>query len=97
MYICMMAHVTPKEEAALNEIMQTLEAEPVEATASTSLVSLTNDDNIPAQREKLAILVSIGKAKEAIGHQNSTRTTSLPRSCQPLLGALHFALGDFWH
>ena len=68
-----MAHMTPEEEAALNEIMQTLEAEPVEATASTSsanpLVSVTNADNIPAQRKKLAILVSIGKSKEAIGVQ----------------------------
>ena len=57
------------EEAALNEIMQTLEAEPTESTTSTSLVSVTNDNNIPAQREKLAILVSIGKTKEAIGVQ----------------------------
>ena len=39
---------TPKETAALTEIMQVLEAEPVESTTSTSLVSVTNDDNIPA-------------------------------------------------
>ena len=38
------------------------------ATTSTLLVSVTNDDNIPAQREKLAILVSTGKSKEAIGN-----------------------------
>ena len=69
MYIYMMAHATPEEEAALNEIMQTLEAEPTESTTSTSLVSVTNDDNIPAEREKLAILVSNGKSKEAIGVQ----------------------------
>ena len=49
--------------------MQELEAEPVESTTSTSLVSVTNDDNIPAQREKLAILVSTGKSKETIGVQ----------------------------
>ena len=60
---------TPKETAALDEVMQLLEAEPVESTTSTSLVSVTNDDNIPAQREKLAILVSTGKSKEAIGVQ----------------------------
>ena len=65
----MMAHVIPEEETALNEILQTLEAQPVESTTSTSLVSVTNDDNIPAQRDKLAILVSTGKSKEAIGVQ----------------------------
>ena len=70
----MMAHMTPEEEAAFNnEVMQLLEAEPTESTQSTSanpLGSLTNDDdNIPAQREKLAILVSTGKSKEAIGVQ----------------------------
>ena len=67
----MMAHVTPEEETALNEILQTLEAQPVESTTSTSLVSVTNDDNIPAQREKLALLVSTGKTKEAIGDQHT--------------------------
>ena len=47
-----------------------LEAEPTEATTSANpLVSVANDDNIPAQREKLAILVSTGKSKEAIGVQ----------------------------
>ena len=65
-----MAHVTPKvEEAALTEIMQVLKAQPEDTTTSTSLVSVTNDDNIPAQREKLAFLVSTGKSKEAIGVQ----------------------------
>ena len=65
-----MAHVTPEEEAAFNEVMQMLESQPVESTTtSTSLVSVTNDDNIPVQREKLAILVSTGKSKEAIGVQ----------------------------
>ena len=65
----MMTLVIPEEEAALNEILQTLEAEPTESTTSANpLVSLTNDD-IPAQREKLSILVSTGKTKEAIGVQ----------------------------
>ena len=64
-----MAHVTPEEEAALNEVMQLLESQPVDTTTSTPLVTVTNDDNIPAQREKLAILVSTGKSKEAIGVQ----------------------------
>ena len=53
--------------------MQMLEAQPVESTTSTSLVnplvSVTNDNNIPPQREKLAILLSTGKSKGAIGVQ----------------------------
>ena len=64
-----MAHVTPEEEAAFNEVMQMLEAESVESTTSSSLVSVTNNNNISAQREKLAVLVSTGKSKEAIGVQ----------------------------
>ena len=64
-----MAHVTPEEEAALTQIMQELEAAPIDTSTSTSLVSVINDDNNPAQREKLAILVSTGKSKEAIGMQ----------------------------
>ena len=73
MYTYIMAHMTPEEEAALVEAMQLLEAQPVESNTSTSLanplISITNDENIPAQREKLAILVSTGKSKEAIGVQ----------------------------
>ena len=60
---------TPEEKAALNDVMQMLEAQPVDTTTSPSLVSVTNDDNMPAQREKLAVLVSTGKSKEAIGVQ----------------------------
>ena len=33
------------------------------------LVSVTNDGNIPAQLEKLAVLISTGKSKKAIGVQ----------------------------
>ena len=66
----MMAHVTPEEEATLNEVMQLLESKPEDTTTSPdTLVSVTNDDNIPAQREKLEVLVSTGKSKEAIGVQ----------------------------
>ena len=60
---------TPEEKTAVNEVMQMLEAEPVDTTSANPMVSLTNDDNIPAQCEKLAILVSTGKSKEAIGVQ----------------------------
>ena len=64
-----MAHITPEEAAAVNEVMELLEAQPVDMTSSNPLVSLTNDDQIPAQREKLAVLVSTGKSKEAISVQ----------------------------
>ena len=68
-----MAHMTPEEEAALTEAMYLLEAQPVESTTSQTaanpLVSVTNDDNIPAQREKLAVLILTGRSTEAIGVQ----------------------------
>ena len=60
---------TPEENAALNEVMQLLKSQPVDTISSNPLVLLTSDDSIPAQREKLAILVSTGKSKEAIGVQ----------------------------
>ena len=53
----------------VNEVLQLLEAQPVYMTSSNQLVSVTNDDNIPAQREKLAVLVLTGKSKEAISVQ----------------------------
>ena len=60
---------TPQEQAALNEVMQMLEATPdaAEPTGLASLVTPGND--IPAKHEKLAVLVSTGKAKEAVGVQ----------------------------
>ena len=64
-------HVTVEDQAALNEVMQLLEASP-DTAAPTGIVNLgfTPDANdIPAKREKLAILVSTGKSKEAIGVQ----------------------------
>ena len=55
------------EQEAL-DVMEFLEVEPApEPTGLTSLVTPGND--IPAKREKLAILVSTGKGKEAIGVQ----------------------------
>ena len=54
-----MAQSTPEEEAALNEVMQLLKAQTVESTSANSLVTFTNDDQTPAQREKLAILVRL--------------------------------------
>ena len=54
------------EQDAL-DIMEFLEAEPTPESGLASLVTPGND--IPAKREKLAVLVSTGKAKEAVGVQ----------------------------
>ena len=64
-----MAHLTAEEEAAMNEFMQMLEAQPLDTTSATAVLPFTNDDQIPAQREKLAVLVSTEKSEEAIGVQ----------------------------
>ena len=58
---------TATEQDALNEVMQILEAEP--APDSLGLASLAPGNDIPAKREKLAVLVSTGKAKEVVGVQ----------------------------
>ena len=58
---------TEQEQTALNEVMQILEAEP--APDSLGLASLSPGNDIPAKREKLAVLVSTGKAKEVVGVQ----------------------------
>ena len=56
------------EQEAL-DIMEFLEVEPApEPAGLTSLVTPAAND-IPAKREKLAVLVSTGKAKKAIGVQ----------------------------
>ena len=68
-YIHIMAHAIPEEEAALNEVLQMLEAQLLETTFAPTGVLSANNDNIPAQREKLAVLVSTGKSKEAVGVQ----------------------------
>ena len=60
---------TQEDQAALNKVIQLLEASP-DTAALTGIVNLgfTPDANdIPAKRKKLAILVSTGKCKEAIG------------------------------
>ena len=54
------------EQDAL-DIMEFLEAEPTPESGLASLVTPGND--IPAKREELAVLVSTGKAKEAVGVQ----------------------------
>ena len=54
------------EQDAL-DIMEFLEAEPT--PDSLGLASLATGNDIPSKREKLAVLVSTGKAKEAVGVQ----------------------------
>ena len=53
--------------ATEQEIMEFLEIEPTPDSAG--LASLAPGNDIPAKREKLAVLVSTGKAKEAVGVQ----------------------------
>ena len=55
---------TAQEQEALNEVMELLEATP-DTTEPIGIVNLVTPaaNDIPAKREKLAILVSTGKSK----------------------------------
>ena len=67
------------EEQALNEVMQMLKSPPDTSKPSDFPVSLSAN-NVSEQREKLIMLVSTGKSKEALG-------TQLPRDqMKPLSG-----------
>jgi len=58
------------EDAALAEVMSLLQMEPEPSSGPAGgLVQTTPRPDIPALREQLAVLVSTGKAKEAIGVQ----------------------------
>ena len=65
------AQYTQEDQAAFNEVMQLLEATPdtAEPTGIVNLGFTPDANDIPAKRKKLAILVSTGKSKEAIGVQ----------------------------
>ena len=79
-YAMAQTQTSPEEQAALHEVMQLLEATP-DTAAPTGIVSLgfTPDANdIPAKREKLAILVSTGKSKEANWRAAHTRAGQTP-------------------
>ena len=58
-------------EQEFADVINLLEAEPSSSPADSSLVpsNLVAAPNIPALREQLAVLVSTGKSKEAIGVQ----------------------------
>ena len=58
------------EGASLTEVMNLLEAEPSSGSEGGVVSALTAPGpDIPALREELAVMVSTGKAKEAIGVQ----------------------------
>ena len=65
------AQYTQEEKAAFNDVMQLLEATPdtAEPTGIVNIGFTPDTNDIPAKREKLAILVSTGKSKEATGVQ----------------------------
>ena len=60
---------TQEQNFQLENVLSSLEAEPSSQPDGGIVSSLTAGPNIPALREKLAVLVSSGKTKEAIGVQ----------------------------
>jgi len=59
-----------EEEAALAEVMNLLQTEPEPSSGPAGgIVPTVPGPDIPAIREQLAVLISTGKAKEAIGVQ----------------------------
>jgi len=58
-----------EEEAALAEVMNLLQTEPEPSGPAGGIIPTAPGPDIPALREQLAVLVSTGKAKEAIGVQ----------------------------
>ena len=63
-----MAEQYARQQFLNDDIMQLLEATPDNSKPS-DLPSSLAANNIPEQREKLAVLVSTGKSKEALGSQ----------------------------
>ena len=61
---------TTEEQAALKDVMQMLEKNP-DSPAPSVVPTLLNpsSNDIPNQRERLAVLITTGKSKEAIGVQ----------------------------
>jgi len=57
------------EDAALADVMNLLQTEPEPSSGQADGIVPTAGPDIPALREQLAVLVSTGKAKEAIGVQ----------------------------
>jgi len=57
------------EDAALADVMNLLQTEPEPSGSAGGIVPISSGPDISALREQLAVLVSTGKAKEAIGVQ----------------------------
>ena len=60
--------MSPEEQVMFSEVMNLLEAEPSSGPAG-GIVPTAPRPDVPALREQLAVLVSTGKAKDAIGVQ----------------------------
>jgi len=58
-----------EEEAALAEVMNLLQSEPEPSGPAGGILPTAPGPDIPALREQLAVLVSTGKAKAAMGVQ----------------------------
>ena len=66
-FLLIYAMANAEAQDPINDVMQLLEASPDRSTPLE--VPLVSSNDVPAQREKLAVLVSTGKSKEAIGVQ----------------------------
>ena len=64
-----------QNDPLMEEVKALLEAEPTNAPAAVS-------DNIPALREELAILVSTGRCKEAVGVSLSQEQVEQTNHCR---------------
>lgn len=79
-----MAEQYARQQFLNDDIMQLLEATPDNSIPS-DLPSSLPANNIPKQRGKLAVLVSIGKSKEALGSQLIIGETPFRRRCDEIL------------
>ena len=64
-----MAVITNDEQAAIEEVIQMLETTPDSNAPSAVPIPTVFNNDILNQRERLAVLISTGKSKEAIGVQ----------------------------
>ena len=63
--------ITQEEQQAFSDVLNSLEAEPANISSGSIVPTAPQPCDIPALRERLAVLVSRGKAKETIGVQPS--------------------------
>ena len=65
-----------EEQAAINDVMQILEASPDSSTPSA--VPLVSSNDTPAHRERLAVVVSTGKIKRSYRRSAYTWSCETP-------------------